>query len=337
VQLISHSDKIEQLAQLYLLIIEKPSHNHIYHKLDISSFYCYSQEKKHTERRAMRTTQKTFLITGVSSGFGRALAVEALHAGHHVIGTLRRPEDAAAYDALDEAHAVAKIVEMTDEAAISAMTDEIEHEYGPIDILIANAGYGHEGLFEESSMSELRRQFDVNVFGTVAVIKAVLPGMRERRTGHILAITSIGGLTTSPGLSFYHGSKYALEGILESLGKEVGHLGVHVTSVEPGPFRTDWSGRSMTHSKRLISDYDEAYEPIREARRRNNGHQPGDPERAAAAMLRVINDENPPRHLVLGSAALDALAASRATFDADVTRWEDLTRSTDFPEHRQQS
>jgi NAD(P)-dependent dehydrogenase (short-subunit alcohol dehydrogenase family) len=283
----------------------------------------------------MRTSQKTFLITGVSSGFGRAFAVQALQAGHRVVGTVRRSEDATAYEALDETNVIAKIVDMTDEKAIAAAVGEVEREYGPIDVLIANAGYGHEGLFEESSMNDLRRQFEVNVFGTVAVIKAVLPAMRVRRHGHILAITSIGGLTTSPGLSFYHGSKYALEGILESLGKEVGNLGVHVTAVEPGPFRTDWSGRSMMHSGRSISDYDELYEPVRQARLRNSGHQPGDPERAAAAVLHVINDENPPRHLVLGSAALDALAASRAAFDEDVTRWEGLTRSTDFPDNRQ--
>ena len=224
---------------------------------------------------------------------------------------------------------------MTDELAVATMASSVEHEYGPIDVLIANAGYGHEGLFEESSMDELRLQFEVNVFATVVLIKAVLPAMRVRRMGHILAITSIGGLTTSPGLSFYHGSKYALEGILEALGKEVARLGIHVTAVEPGPFRTDWLGRSMTHSERSLSDYDEVYEPIREARRRNNGHQPGDPEKAATAILRVINDENPPKHLVLGSAALDALAASRAAFDTDVRRWETLTRSTDFPNHRQ--
>src|SRR6266700_2952027 len=276
----------------------------------------------------MSTQQKTFLITGVSSGFGRALAIKALQEGHRVIGTVRRSEDATAYEALNETNAVARIVDMTDEKAVATMVGEVEREYGPIDVLIANAGYGHEGLFEESSMNELRRQFEVNVFGTVALIKAVLPGMRVRRHGHILAITSIGGLTTSPGLSFYHGSKYALEGIMESLGKEVGHLGVHVTAVEPGPFRTDWSGRSMTHSERSISDYDEVYEPVRQARLRNSGRQPGDPERAAAAVLQVINDENPPRHLVLGSAALGALAASRTAFDTDMRRWEDLTRST---------
>src|SRR5579864_6508761 len=125
-----------------------------------------------------------------------AFAVEALHAGHRVVGTVRRSEDATTYKALDETNAIAKIVDMADEKAVATMVGEVERAYGPIDVLIANAGYGHEGLFEESSMNELRRQFEVNVFGTVALIKAVLPGMRVRRHGHILAITSIGGLTT---------------------------------------------------------------------------------------------------------------------------------------------
>ncbi len=207
----------------------------------------------------------------------------------------------------------------------------VEDAFGAIDVLIASAGYGHEGLFEESSVDDLRRQFEVNVFGTVAVIRAVLPAMRGRRSGHILAVTSIGGMTTSPGLSFYHGSKFALEGILESLGKEVAPLGIHVTAIEPGPFRTDRSGRSMVHSPRTVHDYDDFYEPIRAARAQYNGRQPGDPERAAQAVLRAIGAEEPPRHLLLGAAALQALAASRAALDQDVTRWEAVTRSTDFP------
>ena len=179
-------------------------------------------------------------------------------------------------------------------------------------------------------MRELRQQFEVNVFGTVAVIKAVLPSMRVRRKGHIVAITSVGGLITSPGLSFYHGSKYALEGILEALGKEVAPIGIHVTAVEPGPFRTDWSGRSMTHGKRTLTDYDKSYEPVRQARLRNNGQQPGDPEKAGVAILQVIEDENPPNHLVLGSAALDGVIANRAAFQQELMRWEHLSRSTDF-------
>jgi NAD(P)-dependent dehydrogenase (short-subunit alcohol dehydrogenase family) len=272
---------------------------------------------------------KQFLITGVSSGLGRAFALEALRAGHSVVGTVRAAEAAAAFEAAGGDKATAILLDVTDEQAILAAIAQVEQSR-PIEVLIASAGYGHEGLFEESTLADLRKQFDVNVFGTVAVIHAVLPAMRQRRSGHILAVTSIGGLTTSPGLSFYHGSKFAMEGILETLGKEVASLGIHVTAIEPGPFRTDWSGRSMEHSPRTIHDYDEFYEPIREARARNNGRQPGDPDKAAAAVLRIIDADGPPRHLLLGADAITALAASRRAFDEDVARWESTTRSTDF-------
>ena len=277
----------------------------------------------------MAPRSKQFLITGVSSGLGRAFALEALRAGHSVVGTVRAAEAAAAFEAAGGDKATAILLDVTDEQAILAAIAQVEQSR-PIEVLIASAGYGHEGLFEESTLADLRKQFDVNVFGTVAVIHAVLPAMRQRRSGHILAVTSIGGLTTSPGLSFYHGSKFAMEGILETLGKEVASLGIHVTAIEPGPFRTDWSGRSMEHSPRTIHDYDEFYEPIREARARNNGRQPGDPDKAAAAVLRIIDADDPPRHLLLGADAITALAASRRAFDEDVARWESTTRSTDF-------
>lgn len=266
----------------------------------------------------------TFYITGVSSGLGRALAEAAVTAGHRVVGTVRRMSDVPT-----GVHGV--LLDLADPEAVATITAAVIDEHGPIDVLVANAGYGHEGLFEESSLADLRRQFEVNVFGTVAVIKAVLPHMRTRRRGRILAVTSVGGLTTSPGLSFYHGSKFALEGILESLGKEVGPLGVHVTAVEPGPFRTRWSGASMSHSDRSIEDYDGFYEPIRAARAAYDGHQPGDPVRAAAALLRVLDDPAPPRHLLLGSAALDAVTAAQAALAKEVDDWRELTVSTDFP------
>jgi NAD(P)-dependent dehydrogenase (short-subunit alcohol dehydrogenase family) len=278
----------------------------------------------------MTTKSKQLLITGVSSGLGRAFALEAVRVGHRVVGTVRTPEAAAAFEAGGDVRATAILLDVTDEQAVLAAIAQVEQNQGPIDVLIASAGYGHEGLFEESTMADLRRQFEVNVFGTVAVIRAVLPGMRQRRSGHILAVTSIGGLTTSPGLSFYHGSKYAMEGILESLGKEMAPLGIYVTAIEPGPFRTDWSGRSMVHSSRTIHDYDEFYEPIREARARYDGQQPGDPEKAGAAVLIVIDAGDPPKHLLLGADAMTALAASREAFDRDAARWESVTRSTDF-------
>ena len=164
-------------------------------------------------------TSKTFLITGVSSGFGRAFAQEAIAAGHVVVGTVRTDADAAEFEALGPGRAIARILDISDETAVFGAVAAIELDIAPIDVLIANAGYGHEGTFEESTMDDLHRQFDVNVFGTVAVMKAVLPGMRERRSGHIFVVTSVGGVVASPTLSFYHGSKFAMEGIVTSLAR----------------------------------------------------------------------------------------------------------------------
>ena len=174
---------------------------------------------------------RIWFITGVSSGFGRAIADAALDAGDIVVGTVRTEEHHKVFEALVPGRSHAMMLDVTDEAAIPPVVDRIEREIGAIDILVNNAGYGHEGLIEESTMDELRRQFEVNVFGAVAVIKAVLPLMRGRRRGRILNITSMGGLMTLPGLAWYHGSKFALEGISESLGQEVRHLGIHVTAV----------------------------------------------------------------------------------------------------------
>jgi short-subunit dehydrogenase len=199
-------------------------------------------------------------------------------------------------------------------------------------VLIANAGYGQEGIFEESSMADIRHQFDVNVFGAVASMKAVLPGMRQRRSGHIFVITSMGGLTTFPGLAAYHGSKYAMEGIAETVGKEVAGFGIHVTAVEPGGFRTDWSGRSMVRTARSIGDYDELFDPMRARRQAGSGNQLGNPELAAQAILQVIAAPDPPAHLVLGSDALRLVGLGRDAVDADIKNWDAVSRSTDFPE-----
>ncbi|MGW2229882.1 oxidoreductase [Streptomyces formicae] len=274
---------------------------------------------------------KTFLITGVSTGLGRALGRAALAEGHRVVGTVRTPADARAFEALDgDAHA--RVLDVTDHDAVDTVVAGAERDLGPVDVLVANAGYGHDGLFEESSMADLRRQFDVNVYGTVAVIKAVLPHMRERRSGHIIAVTSMGGLITMPGLSFYHGSKFAVEGILETLGKEVADFGVHVTAVEPGSFRTDWSGRSMIRAPRSIADYDELFEPLRARRVNGSGTQPGDPDKAAAAVLRVVAADQPPTRLLLGTDALRLVEAGRAAFEQEMRAWVDVSASTDFDE-----
>ncbi|ORM71876.1 oxidoreductase [Pantoea rwandensis] len=275
------------------------------------------------------TTSKTLLITGVSSGFGRALAQEALANGYRVIGTVRNAKAKAAFEQLHEQNALAFELDVTHFAAIDALIADIEDQQGPIDVLVNNAGYGHEGIMEESSLEEMRRQFDVNVFGAVAMTKAVLPFMRQRRRGHILNITSMGGFITMPGISYYCGSKFALEGISETLSKELSPFNIHVTAVAPGSFRTDWAGRSMVRSARSISDYDALFDPIRQAREEKSGKQLGDPQKAARAMLAIIESDNPPAHLLLGSDALKLVQGKLAAMSAEIEAWEALTRSTD--------
>lgn len=272
---------------------------------------------------------KTFFITGVSSGFGLALAREALSAGHQVIGTVRTESSRVAFEAMDSNRAHAVMLDVTDIDAIPGVVDDAESSVGPIDVLVNNAGYGHEGIFEESPLDDMRRQFEVNVFGAVAMTHAVVPNFRKRRRGHIVNITSMGGFITMPGISYYCGSKFALEGISEVLGKELEPFGVHVTAVAPGSFRTEWAGRSMQRSPRSISDYDGIFDPIRSARQEKSGKQLGDPAKAARAILTLIDHPSPPAHLLLGSDALSLVRDKLAAMAADIQAWEDLTRSTD--------
>ncbi|MBB3262052.1 NAD(P)-dependent dehydrogenase (short-subunit alcohol dehydrogenase family) [Paraburkholderia bannensis] len=275
------------------------------------------------------SASKIILITGVSSGFGRALAQQALAAGHTVVGTVRSEQARRDFEALAENAAHARVLDVTDFDAIDATVAGIEANVGPIDVLVNNAGYGHEGVMEESPLSEMRRQFDVNVFGAVAMMKAVLPFMRSRRRGHILNITSMGGYITMPGIAYYCGSKFALEGISESLGKEVKPLGIHVTAVAPGSFRTDWAGRSMIRTPRSIADYDALFDPIRQAREEKSGKQLGDPRKAARAMLAAIDSEQPPAHLLLGSDALALVRNKLSDLEKEIDAWETVTVSTD--------
>ncbi|GAB3686455.1 oxidoreductase [Salinisphaera aquimarina] len=272
---------------------------------------------------------RTILITGVSSGFGHALAGEALAAGHRVIGTVRREAAAEAFEAHQSGRAHARLLDLTDTPSISRVVGEINSEFGPIDVLVNNAGYGHEGILEESPTEEMRRQFEVNVFGAVEMIKAVLPTFRERRAGHIINITSMGGTITMPGIAYYCGSKFALEGISDTLSKELAPFNIHVTAVAPGSFRTDWAGRSMRRSPRSIGDYDALFDPVRQARNDKSGQQLGDPAKAARAMLEIIETDTPPAHLLLGSDALELVRARLADSVREIDAWETLTVSTD--------
>lgn len=206
---------------------------------------------------------------------------------------------------------------------------EVEDDHGPVDVLINNAGYGHEGVLEESPLEDMRRQFDVNVVGAVAVAKAFLPRFRERRRGFIVNVTSMGGMITMPGIAYYCGSKFALQGISGVMRAEMAPFGVHVTTLCPGSFRTDWAGRSMVRTERSIADYDALFDPIRAARKAKSGHQLGDPEKLAAAVLTLIDSDNPPPQLLLGSDAVELVSRRIEALKKEIEAWKAISLSTD--------
>lgn len=271
---------------------------------------------------------RTFFITGANSGFGFAIATAAIEAGHTVIGTVRSEGSREALaKTLPELRPV--LCDVTDFDRIPDVVRQAEDEHGPVDVLINNAGYGHEGVLEESPLEEMRRQFDVNVFGAVAVAKAFLPRFRERRRGFIVNVTSMGGMITMPGIAYYCGSKFALQGISEVMRSEMAPFGVHVTTLCPGSFRTDWAGRSMVRTDRSIADYDSLFDPIRDARQAVSGKQLGDPQKLAAAVLTLIGLDNPPPQLLLGSDALSHVTARIERLQQELVAWKALTVSTD--------
>ena len=272
---------------------------------------------------------RTWFITGVSSGFGRSLSELLLQRGERVVGTLRTETQRAAFESAVPGRSIGVLLDVTHADEVVRTIEHVETGVGPIDVLVNNAGYGFEGSIEESNMTDFRAQFDVNVFGAVAVAKAVLPYMRGRRAGHIINITSMGGIVTFAGLGVYHGSKFALEGISETLAKEVAQFGIKVTAVEPGGFRTEWAGGSMRRGEQSIADYSALIGPLRKARAERSGKQTGDPAKAALAMLAIVDAEEPPTHLLLGSDALSFVRAKLEALQKDIDRWEALSMSTD--------
>ncbi len=270
-------------------------------------------------------------ITGSSSGLGRALAVAVLERGWRAVLTARKPETLADLIREHGNRALALALDVTDAASVAQATTEAQARFGRIDVLVNNAGYGYLAAIEEGTDAGVRAQFETNVFGLLAVTKAVLPGMRARRSGHIVNVSSLGGLVAFPATGYYHATKFAVEALSESLALEVGPLGIKVLIVEPGAFRTEWAGRSMSESATVIADYAETAGKRRQSTRASSGAQPGDPVRAAAAIISAVGTEDAPLRLLLGAPALDIarrrLDALRANFDA----WADLTLSADFP------
>ncbi|MFD9896839.1 oxidoreductase [Mesorhizobium sp. NPDC059025] len=280
----------------------------------------------------MTMTNPVWFITGASSGLGQALAEAVLERGWRAAITSRNSN---ALDALASRYgerALALQLDVTDNASVERAVSAAEAEFGAIDVLVNNAGYGYLAAIEEGDDREIRDQFETNVFGLVAVTKRVLPGMRARRRGHIFNVSSLGGLVAFAATGYYHATKFAVEALSESLSHEVKPLGIKVTIIEPGAFRTDWAGRSMVESGTIIDDYAETAGKRREATRGASGRQPGDPARAAKAIISAFEADEAPLRLLLGAAALtiarQRLDALRQNFDA----WAETTLSADFPD-----
>ena len=270
-----------------------------------------------------------WFVTGCSTGFGRELAKQLLARGNAVVATARNPETLAEFAAMP--NALVLPLDVTNPAEITAAVHSAEERFGRIDVLVNNAGIGYFAAVEEGEDAEIRRMFDINLFGLAAVTRAVLPGMRTRRQGFIVNVSSIGGLRSFPAIGWYNATKFAVEGLSEALCQEVKPLGIRVMLVEPSGFRTDWAGRSANESKVQIPDYAATAGAARAGVRASSGRQAGDPVRAAEAIISVVKGADPPLHLLLGNDAYDGAIAQLADLRADFSKWEKVSRAADFP------
>ena len=273
--------------------------------------------------------QSVWFITGCSSGFGRELAKQLLARGNRVVVTARDVQAIAQFAGME--NALLLKLDVTDPAQVAAAAQAAEARFGRIDVLVNNAGIGYFAAVEEGEDAEIRRMFDINLFGLAAVTRAALPGMRKRRHGFIINFSSIGGLRSFPAVGWYNATKFALEGLSEALWQEVEPLGIRVMLVEPSGFRTDWAGRSANESKVQIADYSATAGAGRAGIRAVSGKQAGDPARAAEAIINVVEGPNPPHHLLLGNDAYDGAIAKLAELKSNFENWEIVTRSADFP------
>ena len=275
---------------------------------------------------------RVWFITGCSTGFGRELARALIERGTRTVVTARDPD--AVKDLVEGHldHAIALRLDVTDAAQVEHATRQAEERFGRIDVLVNNAGIGYFGAIEESDEAEVRRMFEINVFGLARMTRAVLPGMRKRRSGHVVNIASIGGIRAFPAVGVYTATKCAVVGLSEALALEVEPLGIKVTIVEPSGFRTDWAGRSANEAQQQIADYAETAGKNMAALRGYSGKQPGDPVKAAEAIIRAVESPEPPLHLLLGKAALKGARWKLDLMKKDFDAWAPTTEGADFPE-----
>ena len=274
---------------------------------------------------------KVWLITGCSTGFGRELAKEVLALGYNAVVSARNLADIKDIIAGYPETAMAVKLDVTVAAEIKAAVSSTLEKFGRIDVLVNNAGIGYFAAVEESEDEQIRRMFEINFFGLAKMIQEVLPVMRQQRSGHILNISSIGGLRSFPAVGFYNATKYAVDGLSEALAKETAPLGIKVTIIAPSGFRTDWAGRSAEDSRIKIADYADTASKNTGDIRAISGNQPGDPVRAAKAIIKVVESEHPPMRLLLGAAALKGGRLKLEELKHDFDTWEATTIGADFP------
>jgi len=272
-----------------------------------------------------------WLITGCSTGIGREIARAALEAGHSVAVTARNVDAVADFADQFGDRALALPLDVTDRDQITSAVGSVEKTFGGIDVLVNNAGYGYMAAVEEGEDAEVRKLFDTNYFGVVDTLKAVLPAMRARRSGHVINISSMTGLVANPPNAYYSSTKFALEALTEALAKEVGPLGIKVTAIEPGAFRTDWAARSMQESSTPIGDYDDNVGARKTLIKQFADHLPGDPRKVAEAVLMVAGLDDPPLRLLLGRDVLAAVREKIADLTASIDHWESVTKNVNFP------
>lgn len=274
---------------------------------------------------------KVWLITGCSTGFGRELSKAVIAKGDKVAVTARKIDDIKDIVEGNEANVIPLTLDVTKQTEIDVAVKATLEKFGRIDVLVNNAGIGYFGAVEESEDEQVRRMFDINVFGLGSMTKAVLPTMRAQKSGHVVNISSIGGLRSFPAVGYYNASKYAVDGLSEALAKEVSHLGIKVTIICPSGFRTDWAGRSADNSSIVIDDYATSAGKNKSDIRGYSGNQPGDPARAALAIIKAVETENPPLRLLLGEAAYKGANIKLEELKNDFETWKDISIGADFP------
>ncbi|MXV15150.1 oxidoreductase [Hufsiella ginkgonis] len=276
-------------------------------------------------------SEQVWFITGCSTGFGRELATEVLSKGYKAAVAARNTADIADIISAYPDTAFPVKLDVTKAEEIVSSVEAVQTKFGQIDVLVNNAGIGYFASLEESDEHEVRRMFEVNVFGLASLTQKVLPAMRARRSGHILNVASIGGLVAFPGISFYNATKFAVVGLSESLSKEVAPLGIKVTVIAPSGFRTDWAGRSANETHKGIEDYDTTAGANIRTIRGYSGKQPGDPVRAAKAIIAAVESPEPPLYLLLGANAMKGGRAKLEVLKKDFDAWEETTVGADFP------